>query len=203
MSVKRMWTLGAALAVVLVFGLAAAVGVQPRIAAAQAADASRAQIDQQNQVLQGTIARLSSAAAKQAELETTAQRLSEAVPSTFGVNTFSRQLRETAAPLGVKVESLTPSDAVPYVLPTAQAGAAGQDASAKFFGKTAALVTPENLSVIPVTVSVSGTTDAVLAFATAAQRMDCVFAVTQGSTAESADGSTLLTLTGSIFALKR
>lgn len=197
MSAKRVWTLGAVLAVILVFGLAAAIGVQPRLAAAEAADTTRTQVETQNQSVQLTIARLSRAAAKQSELEATSQRLAEAVPSAFGVNTFSRMLRETAALDGVHVESLSPGDAVPYVLPTKEEG------PKSFFGRTNPAITPANLSVIPVTVSVSGATDAVVRFASDAQRMDAVFAVTQGSTADADGGGTTLTLTGSIFALKR
>ncbi|GAA4749633.1 hypothetical protein GCM10025783_22450 [Amnibacterium soli] len=228
MNPSRIWTLGAIVAVVAILGAAFGLGVQPSLAAASAADASAQQVQQTNTATQAEIGRLSRSAAKQSELDQQNAFVGRAVTGSLRWNTFSTQIRDTAAQDGVKIVSLGTGDPTDYVAPVAASPAGGAAAPAPtasatpspgttpvaapvldpaqtgLFGKTDPLISGANLVVIPVTVSVSGSEESSIAFAQDVQRMTRLFAVnnvtyTKGT--DSGDPPTT-TISGTIYALR-
>jgi hypothetical protein len=225
MNPARIWTIGAAVAVIAVLGIAFGLGVQPQLAAASVAKAATAQTEAQIDTTQAELAGLSRAAAKQADLQADADDLRWAIPRTLQLSTFSQQLRNVAALDGVKITGITTAPAVPYVsgvsaavpaatavagaqptpAPTATPAAATAEASAEaaagtsadpgWFGKTNPLVSKANFLVIPVTIIVSGDEAGGLAFAEDAQRMRRLFVADTVTFEQSAGGDTPSTTT--------
>lgn len=223
----RIWSLGAGLATVAILGATTLLWVQPQLGAAADADASTAQVVKQNAATSLELGRLSRAAADQANLDATEAGLEKAVPSSLKLNTFSRQLRTTAILDGVTIQSLAPDTGVPYSVSGAGAPAPAASAAAPvaaatatssavagaatgaapvtkspWFGKTDPLITGANLTVVPVTVVVTGSESAVLQYASDVQELDRLFTVASVNTT-TAEGLTTATLTGSIFSLVR
>lgn len=227
MKASQLWTVGAVVAVLAVQGGAFGLGVQPRLAAAATADQQTMTTRSQNAAISAQLASLSRVAAKESDLRAADAVLEKRMPSSLKLNTFSRELRNIAALDGVTIESLVPSagtdyaapnggttavsatPATPAPTPTASASAAPAPAAAAasaeatkspYFGATDPSITGQNFTVVPVTVVVTGSATAVLAFARDAEHIDRLFAVTgYSSTADS--GQTTATLSGSIYAL--
>jgi len=223
MNTNRTWTLGAVVAILAVFGAAVGLGVQPHLAAAAAADQSAASADAQNQATGVEVARLSRAAASESKLEATAADLQAAVPPGLRMNSLSKMLQDAAALDGVTIQAFTPAAPVVYAPPATSAAptdagaapapsstasatpaptatAVTPDPKSPWFGVTDPLVTPADFTVIPVTVTVRGAASGVTAFATDAQQLRRLFAVTTVTTTRNdADGSTTGVLAGYVY----
>lgn len=226
MTTARLWTLGAVVAVLALIGGAIGLGVQPLLAAAATADASTTAAHAQNDGLRLELAKLSRVAATQSALEAQSAALTTAIPETLKLNTFTRDLRDTAALDGVVIESIVPATGSPYAAPassvqqpavapsaspspSASASAAPSAAPAPvapvkspWFGKTDPLITGANFVVVPVTLVVTGTNAATLAFATDVQQMGRLFAVSSVTSATT-DGVTNVSIVGAMYALER
>lgn len=211
MSTTRVWTLGAAVAVLAIFAIAYVAGIQPFLLAATAADASTASITKQTTASRLELARLSRVAAKESTLAAQERTLARAVPSALRLNTFSRELTGIAAADQVTIQSLVPSVGTSYAAPagaTATTAAATATTAAApaavsgWFGKTDPAITAANFTVVPMSVVVVGSEKAVLQFASDAQKADRLYAVSAVSTT-TANGVTTGTLVGSVYALAR
>jgi hypothetical protein len=219
---SRAWTAGAVVAIVAIFGAAGALGVQPHLAAAAAADRSAQATVAQNSATGIEITKLSRAAATQSTLEARDARLEAAVPPGLRINLLSQMLRDTASLDNVSIEAFTPTTPVVYsppltsVAPVAAAtpaptatpaaapapAAVAPDAKSGWFGKTDPLVTPANFTVVPLSVTVKGSASDVVAFATDAQRQPRLFAATTFTTTRNvSDGSTTGVLAGYVYTL--
>ena len=212
MNPTRIWTLGAVVAVVAIFGGAAGLGIQPHLAAAAEADASTDAVEAQNMQTSAEIARLTRVAATQPVLEKTQNDLDWAVPPNFRMNSFSKMLRDAAALDGVTITQFAPEAPTLYVptvaapaatsstgsttatpaptptptpTPTATAVApadAAAGSKSPWFGVTDPAITAGNFTVVPVSVTVVGPAAGVVAFATDAQKQRRLFAVTTVTT---------------------
>ncbi|WP_375406666.1 hypothetical protein [uncultured Amnibacterium sp.] len=220
MTTARLWTLGAVVAVLALIGGAIGLGVQPLLAAAATADASTTAAHTQNDALRLQLAKLSRVAATQSALEAQSAALTTAIPETLKLNTFTRDLRDTAALDGVVIQSIVPATGSAYAAPASSvqqpAAAATPSASAApsaapapvapvkspWLGKTDPLITGANFVVVPVTVVVTGTDAATLAFASDVQRMGRLFAVSS-VTSTTTDGVTNVAIVGAMYALDR
>lgn len=224
MTTARLWTLGAVVAVLALIGGAIGLGVQPLLAAAATADASTTAAHTQNDALRVQLAKLSRVAATQSDLEAKSAALTTAIPETLKLNTFTRDLRDTAALDGVVIQSIVPATGSAYAAPASSvpaaaptpSGSAAPAASAApsaapapvasvkspWFGKTDPLITGANFVVVPVTVVVSGTDAATLAFASDVQQMGRLFAVSS-VTSTTTDGVTNVSIVGAMYALER
>lgn len=215
MNPARIWALGAGVAIVAIAAAAVGLGVQPELAAASAADASAAAARTQSSTTQIELARLSRLAATESSLEATDSKLASAITGSLRLSTFSRQVRATAAIDGVKLMTLSPGEATPYAPVGADAAAStASSTSTKTpaaevvepgdFGKTSALVTAANFSIIPVTITVTGDEAGSVQFASDLQHMNRLFAVdTVGFASATADDTLpTTTISGTIYALK-
>jgi hypothetical protein len=221
---SRIWTLGAVVVIVAICGGAVGLGVQPSLAAAAAADASTAQVEQTDNATQIELARLAKLAASQSALQQQENRLASAVTGSLRLTTFSKQLRDAAALDNVKITSLQTSAGTAYIPPVAAPATASTPTSSSTpspsatpsvaaapvadpgrFGKTDPAITAANFVVIPVTVVVTGNEAASVAFAQDVQHLSRLFAVDTVTYAKAVDGSELPTTTvsGTIYALKR
>jgi TolA-binding protein len=224
----RLWTVAAVGAIVAVLGIAFALVAQPHLAAASDANSSVAQIRTQNDASRLELARLSKVAATQSTLDDEDAALNESIPSTLKLNLFTRQVQNIAALDQVRIAALTPSAGVAYAAPADAAPVAATPAPSAsasatpapsstpaasaapavpagpspWFGKTDALITTSNFTVVPVTVVVTGTDAAVLDFTRDAQELGRLFAVSAVSTIKD-DITTTATLTGSVYVLHR
>lgn len=224
MTTARLWTLGAVVAVLALIGGAIGLGVQPLLAAAATADASTTAAHAQNDGLRLELAKLSRVAATQSALEAQSAALTTAIPEKLKLNTFTRDLRDTAALDGVVIQSIVPATGSAYAAPASsvQAAAPAPSASAApaasaapsvapapvaavkspWFGKTDPLITGANFVVVPVTIIVTGTDAATLAFASDVQQMGRLFAVSSVTSATT-EGVTNVSIVGAMYALER
>ena len=217
MNASRVWTLGAVVAIVAIVGAAIGLGVQPQLAAASAADAATSQANAQSSTARIELARLSRLAATQSALEATNAKLGSAITGSLRLSTFSQQVRDTATLDGVTLVSLNPGTAKQYApvlvaaAPAATASSASTPAAAAAapartpgqFGTASPLITAANYTLIPVTVTVSGTEAASVQFASDLQHLSRLFAVDTVSYAAGTGGTApSTTISGSIYALK-
>lgn len=222
MNTSRAWTAGTVVAIIAIFGAAGALGVQPHLAAAAAADTSARATDAQNSATGIEITKLSRAAATQSTLEARETSLEAAVPPGLRMNALSKMLFDAAALDNVRIEGFAPTTPVLYAPPVATVtpvtaptpapsasptaapvpAVIAPDGKSGWFGKTNPLITPANFTVVPVTVTVKGAASDVVAFATHAQQQPRLFAVTTFTTTRSeSDGSTTGVLAGYVYTL--
>lgn len=224
MNSTRTWTLGAILAIVAILGGTVALGMQPQLSAAAAADTSTAQVHTANVATRVELGRLTRVAATQSTLDETDATLTAAVPSTLKLNTFSRAIKNIAVLDQVTIQSLALDPGVAYAVsgsgapvvpvaadPEAKSGSTTESAApapapvetkSPWFGKSDPLITGDNLTVVPVTVVVIGSDSAVLAFASDVQKAPRLFAVSSVNTT-SDNGTSTATISGTIYSLKR
>ncbi len=201
----RFWGPASVASAVAIAAAGFLLGVQPALAsAATDSDAASAAVTQQH-VVEAKLARLSSVAAHQAELDARQAVLTKAVPSTLRANTFIRRVNELAALDGVKVTAIAPEQGVPYAPAETSAATPTSTAGASVvYGKSDPAITKSNLVVIPVTLTGSGTREALQGFTRDIGQDERLFAVTTYALAadESVPGGWSVTLTGSIYAVK-
>lgn len=223
----RVWAAGCAGAVVVLAAGGWFVGVQPQLAHADEANAAATATEAQVSATQSKIAVLSKAAASQAELEVKVADLDKAVPDALQANTFVRRVNTIAALDAVDLQSIAVGTAVAYtapagaaapaaaaaVTPTASATPAPADTTAAaapavvtapVLAATDPLITPQNFSVVPMTIVVKGTGAAGLQFVKDLQRDERLYLISGYTTSNDPDNAANVTttLTGSVYALK-
>jgi Tfp pilus assembly protein PilO len=217
MDKTRLWIIGSVLAMIVLAAGGWVVGVQPQLDAAAAADAESAHVDATNEANRAVLARLQKDAQELPALKGTLAALGTSVPSVPDLPGFQEEVNGYAAASGVTVTSWQVSDAQAYTPPAAPVTAsvapgspAGSSTATAAPTATPAptgtptpgptptaipgapppanpLVTAENFTVIPVSVTVRGDYAKIVAFAAAAQAAKRLFLVTGFSVDPAAD----------------
>lgn len=209
---NRLLTIGAVLAAFVVVALGFIGGISPQLKAAATANANNTSVVSQNAALQAGITTLESKYSKLDSLTAELTDLQKSVPADSSSPAFINEINTLANKAGVSVTSLSMSDAIAYTPPVATttgttagtaAAAAGTPPASPVAYSTKA-ITGSNFSVIPVSVTVSGTYGQALAFMSALHSGERLFLVTafSGSNDSAANGTSgSWTVTGSIYAL--
>ncbi|MDR6610625.1 type 4a pilus biogenesis protein PilO [Leifsonia sp. 1010] len=231
MDKNRIWIIGSVLVAVAIVVGGWFLAIAPQLGVAAQATLQRAQVDQQNAQYTAQLRSLQAAHAKLPQTEQQLAELAKAIPADAGLPAFYEELNSVAASAGVTVTKVTPSDAVPYIAPTAPAA---QPAAAAPSGSPTpaptptptptatptpapsptavpgmppvqdARVTAENLSLIPLVVTVSGPSNSIQAFVKGMQSGDRLFLVTGVSISASTSGPAYEgRLSGYLFALAK
>ncbi|MEK6309089.1 MAG: hypothetical protein V4755_00085 [Curtobacterium sp.] len=230
MSRNRLMLVLAAVAALAVVAGGFFLGVQPQLARAATADAETRTVSATNQTTRTEIARLREQAKSLPKMRSELAALRASVPASAATSAFISQLNATANATGVKVATISLSDAVAYTppvaaVPTASAtGTASASPSASATPapvptattpaapttETNGSITADNFSVIPVSVSVTGDFTQALAFVKGVQANPRLFLIDSISssvtTVSASDGASAAdgpswTFGGSIYVL--
>jgi len=212
MDVKRLWTIGAVLAMVVVVVAGWFLGIQPQLAEANTASENLANAQTQNAAGANSLAKLKADYEGIAELKKSVDSLRQSVPSSAQLSAFVTELDLLGGQHQVQVKSISVADAKPYTppVPVVVAPAAGTPAapaaspspspsgapvaSAPVAPMAPAVVTnpkitAANFVAIPVTLQVIGSYSKVLDFVKGLQAGERLFLVTNFATTESKDST--------------
>ena len=212
MDVKRLWTIGAVLAMVVVVVAGWFLGIQPQLAEANTASQNLANAQTQNATSANSLAKLKADYEGIAGLKKSVDSLRQSVPSSAQLSAFVTELDLLGGEHQVQVKSISVADAKPYTppVPVAVAPAAGTPgapaaspspspsgapvASAPVAPMAPAVVTnpkitAANFVAIPVTLQVAGSYSKVLDFVKGLQAGERLFLVTTFSTTESKEST--------------
>ena len=210
MDAKRLWTIGAVLAMVVVVAAGWFLGIQPQLTEASTASQNLATAQTQNAAAANSLAKLKADHEGIAELKKSVESLRQSVPSSAQLSAFVTELDLLGGEHQVEVKSISVSDAKPYTppAPVAVAPAPGTPAaptaspspspssapvaSAPMAPTAPAVVTnpritAANFVAIPVALKVSGTYSKVLDFVKGLQAGERLFLVTTFATTELKD----------------
>jgi len=194
----QVWALITTVLGIAVIAAAWFLGVSPLLAAQSQAEAARATAASQNASIQSTIAVLKEQKDKIGDYEKRAGELEVAIPSDIESADFIRSLNDLATSTAVTITQISLSDAVSYVPPAATA-------TNDEFAPTPvsdSRITGENFLLVPVTLSVSGGWNEVLAFTHGIQTGNRLMLVTSVSTTAD-EGTFTTTLAGAMYVLIR
>lgn len=205
MTRNRLNMLLACLTMVVVAAAGFFLGVQPQLARASASDAERATVEATNATKTAELARLKATFDGADELRADHARLEASVPSTASMPSFYKQLDAAGTSASVEITSVTTGDAVAYApatdgaaaaasteatagataspspsatpSPSASAATGEQGAAVPGAPATDSRITTSNFSLVPVTVSVTGTFAQALDFATGIQSTERLYLV--------------------------
>lgn len=229
MSKNRLNMLIAVLAMVVVAAAGFFLGVQPQLAQAASNRAQQTTVEATNNTTAKELARLRDRAKSLPEMQSELTGLEASVPSTTSMSRFYSEVDGIASTSGVTVSAITTSDALAYA-PPASSTATDTDASAT----SSATATPEptasasasaapsapdvttnpaitgsNFSVIPVSVSVDGSFEQALSFASGTRdgaRLLLIDSISSSASDGSADGTaastTTWTFSGYVYVLR-
>jgi hypothetical protein len=219
----RLWAIGSGVLIVALLAGGWFLGAQPFLAAASAASDSAAQTAQANQLSRVKLAGYEKQAREIDQLKAQETAVASAVPASLDSNAFVARINAIAARVNVVVQSVSPGEAQAYAPPpsvalaaaatTAAAAPAASPAPTTATTSTAPVlpvlaasdpsITGTDLTVIPVTVSVKGTTEGTLQFTHALQHDQRLYLVTGYALASAQSGGKVLaTLNGYIYSLK-
>jgi Tfp pilus assembly protein PilO len=224
---NRLWTIGAALSMVVVVVMGWFLGIQPQLGSATTASDNLATAQTQNAASSASIAKLKSDFGGIAKLNQDVAALRESVPASAQISAFVTELDSLAGEHQVEVKSITVSDAKSYTPPVVVAAApvVGNSAtpsptptpaatnvpvSAPAAPTAPALVTDPkitaaNFIAIPVQLSLKGPYSKVLEFVKGLQTGPRLFLVITMSTKPPADktaaGSVDATVGGLVYVL--
>jgi Tfp pilus assembly protein PilO len=186
----------AVLAMVVVAAAGFFLGVQPQLSRAATDGSQQATVEHENAVKSGELARLRQRAEALPEMRTALAELQASVPSSDRMSAFYDEIDQAATTAGVTVSTITTSDATAYIPPVTEAAPTATDGTEPTAAATPtstpsasatpsapgvttdAQITGENFSVIPVTVSVDGSFDQAMSFATEVQDLSRLYLVT-------------------------
>lgn len=227
MSKNRLNLVIAVVAMVVVAAAGFFFGVQPQLAQAASNREQQRTVDATNSTTAKELDRLRDRAKTLPQMQSNLAVLQQSVPSTASMSTFYSEIDGIAERSGVTVSAITTSDAVAYTPPastdpatdTADAAPATAEPSATSSPSASAApsapsvttnsaITASNFSVIPVSVSVNGTFEQALSFASGTRdgaRLFLVDSITssasQDSTDSTATSSTTWTFAGYVYVL--
>ena len=205
MEANRIWTIGSILLIVVIVAAGWLLGIQPQLAAADAANQSRAQVHSSTVANQAVLEQLKKDYQGIAQLKQQLAALRQAVPAQADASAFVTELNALAGAHQVTVKSIVVSDAKPYVPPAAPASSAAPSASpaptpsptlaprppaGTAPGASNPQITSANFIVIPVQVTVSGPYGNVLDFVAGLQTGQRLFLVTAISSGVTTPGPT-------------
>ncbi|MFF1878191.1 hypothetical protein [Leifsonia sp. NPDC058230] len=227
MDKTRLWIIGSAVAMVAIVALGWVVGVQPQLTAASAADAQTAEVQALNQKNAIVLATLQKQYKDLPALKEKLAGLTSSVPADVQMPAFIDELTAIAGANGVIFTKWTAADGQAYTPVEAPAAPAQAPAAASTDSSTPAatptptpaptapvqvagvppvvssLITAENFTATPVTVTVNGPYANVLGFLKGTQSGQRLFLVTGFVTKESSTGPGVDgTVSGFIYTLK-
>lgn len=201
MDKTRLWIIGSVLAMVVVAALGWVLGIQPQLDQSAAADAQTLQVEGTNTVSQGTLNKLRKDSEALPQLKSQLDALRLAIPAQSDTPAFMDELNSLAAANGLTITVSQITDGQGFV-PPANPAAPAPAATTTGSGSTAtptpsptptptaapvavpgmppavsALVTKDDFTVIPVSVTVRGDYPNIVAFAAAAQKGQRLFLV--------------------------
>jgi Tfp pilus assembly protein PilO len=211
MTGNRIWMFGVALAAVVIVALGWLFGISPTLAQAELASSQAQSADAQNAAQQIALVKLKSQYDKLPELNTELTKLQLAVPATATLDDFLDQLQQLAQSTGVTITGFTAAEAGLYggaaaAAPKPAATSAPIPSGSATPSATPAATAPassvtDRLFSVPVTITVKGSPDQVMAFTDASQKGTRLFLVTSdgftGSRSNPQDDGG--TLTGFVF----
>ncbi|MFJ3384961.1 MULTISPECIES: hypothetical protein [unclassified Curtobacterium] len=230
MSKNRLNMMIAVLAMVIVAAAGFFLGVQPQLAQAASNRAQQTTVEATNNTTAKELARLRDRAKTLPEMQSELTGLEASVPSTASMSRFYSEIDGIASTSGVTVSAITTSDALAYAPPASStATAAASDAAAS--GTTATpeptasasasaaptapdvttnpSITGSNFSVIPVSVSVDGSFEQALSFASGTRDGARLFLIDSisssapdGSADATAASTTTWTFSGYVYVLR-
>lgn len=209
---NRLWAIGAAFIMIAVLLLGWFLGVSPNLSQAAISDTQRISVEEQNTQQEATLADLKSKFEKIDEYKTELAGLRRAIPAGGDLSTFIGQLQDLEARSGVKVKSITTSDAAPFLssasaaapaAPAAPADGTEAPAAADEVAAPGSGVNELNFVSIEVDISVAGSRDQVLDFVEALQSGSRLYLVTALTISEDDTGSGVFTarVTGAVYVL--
>jgi len=176
------------------------LGVSPALAGQAVADSMRKDTVAQNDAIAASIAVLKDQKKDLPAYEKRAEELEQAIPADVEAADFIRSLNDLATATNVTISQITMGDAVPYATPAGEVA----DPDKAPNPVTDSRVTPDNFLLIPVSISVSGGWDEVLAFSHGVQAGTRLMLVTGVDTAADESGTTFNTqLSGAMYVLVR
>ncbi|MCS0498631.1 type 4a pilus biogenesis protein PilO [Protaetiibacter mangrovi] len=185
---------------VVVVGVLAAgwfLGVSPQLSAQALADGQRKAAIAQNTSIQTAIDDLKKEEANLPEYQARAAEIEKVIPSGLESAAFITTLNNLATATAVTIEQISIGEVVKYAPPT---GDENPDGAPK--PVTDSRISGDNFLLVPVTLSVSGGWNEVLAFTHGVQTGDRLMLVTKVTT--SGDGTTFTTtLNGTMYVLLR
>ena len=175
MNGSRLWTLGAAVLSLAVLGLGYVLGVAPALASAQAAAATTASVEAQNQIQTNVLNDLRAQAETIEDTREELAGLREALPADPQFHALLDQIAASAASAGVIVTSVTSSDATLFLLvgSTAPEPAPESDPAAPV--PPAAAPSINGLVTIPITITIKGSSAGIFTFVDTMRLGDRVF----------------------------
>lgn len=206
MDKQRLVIAGVGVAILVVLGLGFVFGVQPQLSAASAASDQAATIQANNQTSEAQLAKLKQDYSNIDQFSGQLSDLKRSIPASPSLDELLADLRSLAASTGTTISGFNPGQAVAYTPPAAPVTAAptaGSTASpsptptptAAAPAKpqapkttTNSLITASNFVAIPLTISVTGTTDGAIAFLGALQHGSRLVLVTGFSGSEDKSG---------------
>lgn len=216
MDKTRLWIIGSVLAMVVVAALGWVLGIQPQLDQAAAADAQTVQVQSSNTAAQAVLTKLQKDSEGLPALKSRLAALGTSIPSDAQVPAFTDELTALAAANGVTITAWQITDAsgfVPPANPAAPAAAAPASGSSSTATPTPSpsatptptptpkptavpgmppaaspLVTKDDFTVIPVSVTVRGDYPNIVAFVSAAQKGQRLFMVNGISVGPAANG---------------
>jgi Tfp pilus assembly protein PilO len=221
MDKNRIWTIGSVLLIVAVLGLGFLLGVQPQLAAIATANTERAAVEATNAAAEAKLAALKKQFEGIDELKTELATLVESVPTGANAPELVDQLDALAKGVGVTLTSITVADAQPYTpVEAVAAPAPAPDPESDQASADAVVVVPEpvappgapphtnpqvtpgNVAVLQVPVSVKGSYAQVLDYVNGLQSGKRLFLVTSLSTTASSENNGIVeaTIGGLVYA---
>jgi hypothetical protein len=185
-------------------------GIQPQLSAVGDANAQTASIDQSNQASQLQLAKLQKDYARLGDFKSQLATVQTSIPSTPSLDALLADIRSLAASTGTTLTAFTPAQPVAYTppiapvtaapaKPTASGGSTPTPAPTAAAAPTAPvaprpatnpLITAQNFVAIPISLSITGSTDAALTFVDGLQHGHRMFLVTGFSGTSQAAGTT-------------
>lgn len=210
---NRIWMFGVALAAVVIVALGWLFGISPTLTQAELVSSQAQSADTQNAAQQIALVRLKSQYDKLPESKAQLIKLQLAVPATATLDDFLDQLQQLAQSTGVTITGFTAAEATLYGGGEAAAAAPKPAATAAPTpsGSTSPSATPaatapasgvtDRLFSVPITITVKGNPDQVIAFTDVSQKGTRLFLVTSdgftGSRSNPKDDGG--TITGFVF----
>lgn len=213
MTGNRMWMLGVALAAVVIVALGWLFAISPTLAQADLASAQADNTNAQNSAQRIALVRLKAQHDKLPELQADLAKLQVAIPETVNLDDFLDQLQDLAQATGVTLTTFTAAEATPYggaeAATQASAAASSSSSTTSNASKTGTASPAQDgvksrLYSIPISVSLKGSPEQVMAFTDASQKANRFFLVTSDDFTGSRDhpeddGGTL---TGFVFVVR-
>jgi len=201
----KWWLVGAILVIVLVVSAGFTLGVSPKLDELSASRATRTAALAQNEVYELQLAALQREFDSLETVQNELAVLREAIPEGAALPAFVGQLEAIAGRTSVTLTEFSSADALPYapVVPDATVpDATVPDATVP--DAPSALVTTDNFVAVPVTISVTGSFDAVLQFLEGlqnGQRLMTVTSFSSGTPSADAPGRVTGQIAGIVYVL--